>query len=772
MPSTQVQPPPGGLERVVEELHLADPGPQESLSTTTTATNTTSSAATTPTLAPVAENPRSGTATPTSSKLSLGLKGSGASTPAAAEPAPHHHSLAESAHNAKSAIKSTFKKLHHSPSLVPQGATSDNASDQQQQQQQDPPSSPGGGQQQPPKRAHTFSIHRRKTLGTQDPPPSAQAQARRQAAVSTSTPSQPFSFGQDVRRLSTTSDLDSASNISSYQSSQRPVPQALSTRRTFSLSKMSSKLKSGSSSHKDDHKIKRNTTSDSLSSMDSVGQKGKEKVSPAEFLPPELIVKDWSLGNKYSMSKLPAVSKSKYLGKGATAVVKIVYSNRKLSDGTKELFAAKIYNKCHANETISEHYSKLAAEYIISHRLKNRNIVQIHDLCVDSHNSWCAVMDYCDGGDLFSLVSSYKQAHRKMPKEERNCLFKQLLMGVNYIHSQGVAHRDIKPENLLINSKGELKISDFGVSVVVFDVSKGETSADAQLTGGFAGSLPYLPPEVFVNRKDPKQNKYDARLVDVWSCACTYINLIYGGGFFSKAVIDEDPAYLRFMRELDRYWQHEKGVNSFLIAEGEMHNREAYEEIARNADCTAQVVKAAEEASAETEEGAPAATGDAAAATGDAAACDTCDDGASDSVSRVSTATSTASVNTTSTDTSESKFTRSYIMTMNMVEEQQPLFFFNEFGDAGKRLLARMLLPDPALRPQIHTVMATSVVRRLGTCIPSDDNLASGPGGMSATDIRKWKERNAHMLNHTHKLPSKSPSLLGLGFKDPYKDYY
>lgn len=44
--------------------------------------------------------------------------------------------------------------------------------------------------------------------------------------------------------------------------------------------------------------------------------------------------------------------------------------------------------------------------------------------------------------------------------------FNQLLNGVNYLHSKGVAHRDLKPENLLLDDHDHLKISDFGMATM------------------------------------------------------------------------------------------------------------------------------------------------------------------------------------------------------------------------------------------------------------------------------------------------------------------
>lgn len=762
----------------------------------------------------------------------------------------HHHTLSESAHNAKSAIKSTFKKLQynsqsssasHSQPLSPSLEQSSKL--QEKSQQQTTPT--------PLKKSHSFSLHRRRTIGSHEAPPSSQAQARKQAAISNTTAEAiPFTFAQGsaAKKLGTTSDLSFASNISTYQSSQRPVPQPGSGfSRSFSFSKLSTKLKNNgdrysipSSSPKNETLPRRhsgffsNGLSSRHSTVDSVATdtsqlsvNGKEKVLPSEFLPQELQVSNWSLSNKYSSSKLPSITNknSKVLGKGATAVVKIVQSHTKTVDGKKQLFAAKVYNKCSEGENLYKHYSKIANEYIITHRLNNKNVVQIYDLCLDSNNNWIAVMDLCDIGDLFSLLEAYKGVHRKMPKEERNCLLKQMLNGVNYIHSQGIAHRDIKPENLLLNSLGELKISDFGVSCIVFDVSKNETSKDAKKIGGFAGSVPYLPPEVFESQPDRNNSKYDPRLVDIWSCACTYINMVIGGGFFNKADLLEDKFYRRFVRELNRYWLFEKDLKDFLKKEGEANiDQEEYEMIVKNAEATTKTAAKADEIAErlqrekEEEEAANnkgkksksdiseeasaavaahdssagknsqvAGTADEDMNSADAlkpgsandkadiAEAEHFDEGGSSNFSETlehsfttGSEASSSSASTAELIIGDDKFTRSYIM--NMKEEEQPLFFFNEFGDAGKRLLARMLIPDPDLRPQIEDIMKTSVIKRLQTCVPEDSCSVGLP--VNAAEFKKFKEMQSKVLKHKHRMPNNGPSLLGLGFKDPYKDLY
>lgn len=46
-------------------------------------------------------------------------------------------------------------------------------------------------------------------------------------------------------------------------------------------------------------------------------------------------------------------------------------------------------------------------------------------------------------------------------------IFIQVLHGINYLHSQGIIHRDIKPSNIFIDSKGAIKIADFGISKIL-----------------------------------------------------------------------------------------------------------------------------------------------------------------------------------------------------------------------------------------------------------------------------------------------------------------
>lgn len=139
---------------------------------------------------------------------------------------------------------------------------------------------------------------------------------------------------------------------------------------------------------------------------------------------------------------------------------------------------------------------------------------------------------------MFSILQRYD-----LSDQEIDCLFKQLLLGVQHIHQSGVAHRDIKPENLVMTTEGVLKIADFGVADVVqscFDL-------EPRYSQGRCGSEPYWSPELFSNEQ------YDGRALDVWSCAVTWHCLIYRQIPFFKAC-QEDPQFILYQATTKGNW--------------------------------------------------------------------------------------------------------------------------------------------------------------------------------------------------------------------------
>ncbi|PWY98246.1 Pkinase-domain-containing protein [Testicularia cyperi] len=121
------------------------------------------------------------------------------------------------------------------------------------------------------------------------------------------------------------------------------------------------------------------------------------------------------------------------------------------------------------------------------------------------------VLELGAGGDLFDKIAP----DFGVEEDLAHFYFHQLLAGLEYIHSQGVAHRDIKPENMLLDAEGNLKIADFGLCSVYKYKGK-----ERELTGA-CGSLPYIAPEM-------NGRPYKGEPVDVWSSGVVLFALLVG----------------------------------------------------------------------------------------------------------------------------------------------------------------------------------------------------------------------------------------------------
>jgi serine/threonine protein kinase len=223
-------------------------------------------------------------------------------------------------------------------------------------------------------------------------------------------------------------------------------------------------------------------------------------------LPDDFHVDTVELNKEFQSASLVPGKRGKLIGKGATAAVRLMVKKGSNSD---EVFAVKEFRKKGSKEDPIEYEKKVKSEFSIAKSLHHPNIVETVRLCTHS-GRWNHVMEYCSQGELYSLVknSNYLREHDRL--RDRLCLFKQLVRGVNYLHSNGIAHRDIKLENLLITSDSHLKITDFGVSEVFCGEHPGMRAAGGECgknmkevrrcAPGICGSLPYIAPEVIAKK--------------------------------------------------------------------------------------------------------------------------------------------------------------------------------------------------------------------------------------------------------------------------------
>ncbi|TVY34165.1 Serine/threonine-protein kinase [Lachnellula occidentalis] len=190
----------------------------------------------------------------------------------------------------------------------------------------------------------------------------------------------------------------------------------------------------------------------------------------------------------------------KVLGAGAGGSVRLM---KRSSDGTT--FAVKEFRAKHSYESEKEYAKKVTAEFCVGSTLHHGNIIETLDI-IHEKGKWYEVMEYAPY-DLFAIVMT-----GKMSKAEVSCSFLQILSGVSYLHSMGLAHRDLKLDNVVVNEHGIMKIIDFG-SAAVF---KYPFESNITLSSGIVGSDPYLAPEVYDERK------YDPQPADIWSLAIIF----------------------------------------------------------------------------------------------------------------------------------------------------------------------------------------------------------------------------------------------------------
>lgn len=186
----------------------------------------------------------------------------------------------------------------------------------------------------------------------------------------------------------------------------------------------------------------------------------------------------------------------------------------------------------------------LLDEARITSRLQHPNIAQVYEVGLEAGQHFIA-MEYVDGPPLRTLIANQRRTNRPTPLPVALNIARGLLAALDHAHQlrdesgqhQRVVHRDVTPANVLVSSRGETKLVDFGLVMASTRLFKTQT-------GIARGTLPYMSPEQAVH-----DDLLDLRS-DVYSAACTLFELFAGERAFPEGPAGVRPAPIAMANRL------------------------------------------------------------------------------------------------------------------------------------------------------------------------------------------------------------------------------
>lgn len=242
--------------------------------------------------------------------------------------------------------------------------------------------------------------------------------------------------------------------------------------------------------------------------------------------------KHWEFGGPNATSN-PPMERSMFekrgivLGIGAFGYVQLV---RHLQ--TKKVYALKTLTKKSILKTDQLHHVK--DEILNLHECMNPFIVNLFSCFSDDMHVYM-VMEYVSGGELYSII----QNHQVLRDADARFIAAEIILAMEYCHNKKIIYRDLKPENVLVDGKGHVKITDFGLSKKV-----------QSRTFTLCGTPDYISPEIIQNRGHNKG-------ADYWAIGIIIYEMLSGLPPFYK----ENEDHTTFDRILANRYGFPRGIN-------------------------------------------------------------------------------------------------------------------------------------------------------------------------------------------------------------------
>ncbi|XP_069613580.1 calcium/calmodulin-dependent protein kinase kinase 1 isoform X2 [Ranitomeya imitator] len=261
---------------------------------------------------------------------------------------------------------------------------------------------------------------------------------------------------------------------------------------------------------------------------------GPYATGPASHISPRIVRRPTIESNRVSISdsddcvQLNQYKLQSEIGKGSYGVVKLAYNQ---SDD--KYYAMKVLSKKRllkqygfprrppprGSKTASGDQAKPMApldrvyqEIAILKKLDHINIVRLIEVLDDpAEDNLYMVFDLLRKGPVMEVPSDHP-----FSEEQAWVYFRDIVLGIEYLHYQKIIHRDIKPSNLLLGDDGHIKIADFGVS--------NQFEGSDALLSSTAGTPAFMAPETLSD----SGRGFSGKALDVWAMGVTLYCFVFG----------------------------------------------------------------------------------------------------------------------------------------------------------------------------------------------------------------------------------------------------
>ncbi|KAL0491209.1 calmodulin dependent protein kinase kinase [Acrasis kona] len=229
------------------------------------------------------------------------------------------------------------------------------------------------------------------------------------------------------------------------------------------------------------------------------------------------------------------------LGSGSYGKVKLC-----LNEVTGKYYAMKIINRSLLNKItidkkgrpVKKDMNLVKKEVAILKKLRHRNVVKMYELIDDpTEDKLYILLEHVEGGAIMKVDGFGGIDREPFGQEKTKKYLRDIIRGLEYLHSNKVIHRDIKPENLLVDENDNIKLTDFGVSHM-FD-------GDNDILHTSAGTPAFLSPEAC------SVGYYRGKPADIWATGVTIYVMLFGRVPFNgdsvldiyNSILYEKPVY-------------------------------------------------------------------------------------------------------------------------------------------------------------------------------------------------------------------------------------